>query len=34
MQSNIEDKITTIDKNICKNIDKNKDDRGFYRKIF
>lgn len=34
MQSNINDKITIIDENICKNIDKNKNDRGFYRKIF
>lgn len=29
MQSNINDKITIIDGNICKNIDKNKNDRGF-----
>lgn len=29
MQSNINDKITIIDENICKNINKNKDDRGF-----
>lgn len=27
--SNVDEKIANIDGNICKNIDKNKDDRGF-----